>query len=156
MEKTNVMRILDQKKIKYEGISYECDEFHDGLEIALKLDENPSFVYKTIVLISPQRKNYVCMLPVDKELDLKKCARAVNEKSLDLLPLKEVLPTTGYVRGGCSPIGMKKQFKTIIQNGYINEYIIFSGGKIGFQVKMNYNDLKRVIPLIEADIIKGE
>lgn len=155
MEKTNVMRILDQKKIKYEGITYECDEFHDGLEIATKLNEDPNIVYKTLVLYSPQKKYYVFMLPVICELDLKKCAKAVNEKSLDLLPLKDVLPTTGYVRGGCSPIGMKKQFKTVIAKNNLTD-IIFSGGKIGFQVKMKYEDLKKAISIIEADIIKGE
>lgn len=153
MEKTNVMRILDQKKIKYEGIEYECDEFHDGLEIATKLKENPDIVYKTLVLFSPQKKYYVFMLPVNKELDLKKAAKAVNEKSLDLIPLKDVLPITGYVRGGCSPIGMKKQFRTIISNNSLDT-IIFSGGKIGYQVKMNYLDLKKLLNIIEADILK--
>lgn len=155
MEKTNVMRILDQKKIKYEGITYECDEFHDGLEIATKLNLDPLIVYKTLVLISNTKKPYVFMIPVSEELDLKKCAKAANEKSLEMLPLKDVLPITGYVRGGCSPIGMKKQFRTFIQENNLDT-IVFSGGKIGFQVKMNYSDFKKAIQITEVNIIKGE
>ena len=111
--KTNAMRILDKNKIVYESHTYECTEFTDGAQIADTLGLPHEKVYKTLVTVGKSRQNYVFVLPIDDELDMKKAAKAAGEKSLEMLPLKELTPLTGYVRGGCTSIGMKKQFPTI-------------------------------------------
>lgn len=156
MEKTNVMRILDQKKIEYKAYEYpHTDEAVDGMNVALSIGEDPNTVFKTIVLISPAKKNYVAMVPVNHEIDLKKVAASFNEKKLETLPLKDLLPLTGYVRGGCSPIGMKKPFRAVIHNSASNlDEMIFSAGKIGYQVALKYKDLEKVIQCSLCDIIK--
>ena len=151
--KTNVMRILDKYKIPYNHYSYADTDAISGVEVAAALNQNPDKVFKTLVTVSKSKKYYVFMIPVAKELDLKKAAHAVNEKSIEMLHLKELLPLTGYVHGGCSPIGMKKQFKTVIDITAKNfETIIFSGGKIGYQVEISLEDLKRVIGFMLDDI----
>lgn len=156
MEKTNVMRILDQKKIKYNAYEYEHEEGAvDGLAVAERLNEDPNKVFKTIVSVSKNKKYYTFVLPVNKELDLKKCAKAVNEKSIELISVKELLPLTGYVRGGCSPIGMKKSFQTVINNTALNfDTIIFSAGKIGYQVELNPQDISKFVRTSFEDIIE--
>jgi len=156
MEKTNVMRILDQKKIKYTAYEYECEngEALGGVEVAEQLKQNPEQVFKTLVTVGKSGANYVFMVPVAEELDLKKAASAVGEKSIAMIKSKELLPLTGYVHGGCSPIGMKKLFKTTVNiTAESFETIIFSAGKIGFQVEMPPASLQKLINCKFADVI---
>ena len=153
--KTNVMRILDQKKVKYESHYYTDTDAISGIEVATVLEQNPNQVFKTLVTIGKTKENYVFLVPVNQELDLKKAANVVKEKNIEMIKSKELLPLTGYIHGGCSPIGMKKQFKTIIDVSAQNfQTIIFSGGKIGYQVELSLDDLKKVIPFDLNDIIK--
>jgi Cys-tRNA(Pro)/Cys-tRNA(Cys) deacylase len=149
------MRILDSKKISYKEYYYGDTEAISGVEVAAALNEDPNIVFKTLVTVSKSKNYYVFMIPVEKELDLKKCATSVNEKSVEMIPQKELLPLTGYIHGGCSPIGMKKQFKTVIDES-CNNYssIIFSGGKIGYQVEVELNDLSKVINYKTYNITK--
>ena len=155
MEKTNVMRILDQKKIKYNEYYYGDTDAISGIDVANVLNEDPNRVFKTLVTVAKSKQNYVFMIPVEKELDFKKCAKSVNEKSIEMIPQKELLPLTGYVHGGCSPIGLKKPFKVVIDKSANNfEKIIFSGGKVGYQVEVDINDLKKVINCKFEDIVK--
>ena len=155
MEKTNVMRILDSKKVPYKEYYYGDTDAISGVEVATVLNEDPNIVFKTLVTTSKSKNYYVFMIPVEKELDLKKCASSVNEKYIEMIPQKDLLPLTGYIHGGCSPIGMKKQFKTIIDESCKNyESIIFSGGKIGYQVEVKLNDLSKVINYKTYDITK--
>ncbi|MCI5727051.1 MAG: Cys-tRNA(Pro) deacylase [Clostridium sp.] len=145
-EKTNVMRILDKKKIKYKTYCYADTEAISGVEVASVLNQNPNQVFKTLVTIGKTRTNYVFVIPVEKELDLKKAAKSVGEKSVEMIKSKDLLPTTGYIHGGCSPIGMKKSFVTTIDKSAEDfETIIFSGGKIGYQVEMSLEELSKVI-----------
>ena len=153
--KTNVMRVLDNFKINYKHYSYTDTDAISGIEVATVLNQNPEQVFKTLVTISKTKKYYVFVIPVAKELDLKKAAKSVNEKSIEMLKLKDLLPTTGYIHGGCSPIGMKKFFTTVIDETAKNfNTIIFSGGKIGYQVELSLNDLSKVIKYSTADITK--
>ncbi|MDE6276242.1 MAG: Cys-tRNA(Pro) deacylase [Clostridia bacterium] len=153
--KTNVMRILDQKKVKYESYYYADTDAINGMEVADVLGQNPNQVFKTLVTVGKTKVNYVFMVPVNKELDLKKAANAVNEKNIEMIKSKELLPLTGYIHGGCSPIGMKKQFKTVIDISSQNfQTIIFSGGKIGYQVEVSLDDLKKVVAFDLKNIIK--
>ncbi len=155
LQKTNVMRVLDQKKVKYEPHSYANTDAVSGLEVAEILGQNVSQVFKTLVTVSSTKKNYVFVIPVSKELDLKKAATAVREKKIEMIKEKELLPLTGYVHGGCSPVGMKKFFKTIIdETAASQETIIFSAGKIGYQVEVSPVDLKKVIAYEFADVTK--
>ena len=145
-EKTNVMRILDQKKIEYKSYNYLQTGAVNGMEVAEVLDEDPGMVFKTLVTVGKSKTNYVFVVPVNKELNLKKAAHSVGEKSIEMIKQKELLPLTGYVHGGCSPIGMKKQFSTTIDRSAENYgRIIFSAGKIGYQVEVSLEDLKKVI-----------
>ena len=153
-EKTNVMRILEQKKVAYKSYEYGDTEAISGVEVAGVLGENPNQVFKTLVTVGASKINYVFMIPVHMELDLKKAAKAVGEKSISMIKSKELLPLTGYIHGGCSPIGMKKQFRTVIHISAADfETILFSGGKIGFQVEVSPEDLKKVVPYETADVI---
>ena len=152
-EKTNVMRVLDSKKITYKSHNYLSTGAISGTEVAEALGENPDAVFKTLVTVSKTKKYYVFLVPVEKELDLKKAASVVGEKKIEMLKAKELLPLTGYVHGGCSPIGMKKFFKTTIDKSAEQfDTIIFSGGKIGYQVEVSLNDLSKVIRYELADI----
>ena len=155
MEKTNVMRILDQKKIKYNKYFYGDTNAISGVEVARALNEDPNKVFKTLVTIAKSKRNYVFMIPVEKELDFKKCAQSVNEKSIEMIHQKDLLLLTGYVHGGCSPIGLKKPFKVVIEKSAkdFNE-IIFSGGKIWYQVEVELKDLEKVIDCKFDDIVK--
>ena len=153
--KTNVMRILDQKKVKYESHYYADTDAISGIDVAKVLGQNPNQVFKTLVTIGKTKENYVFLVPVNQELDLKKAANAVKEKNIEMIKSKELLPLTGYIHGGCSPIGMKKQFKTVIDVSAQNFLtIIFSGGKIGYQVEVSLDDLRKVIPFDLKDIVK--
>ena len=152
-EKTNVMRILDQKKIKHKTYSYVGTGAISGIEVAEALGQNPKYVFKTLVTVGKSKNNYVFVIPVEKELDLKKAAKAVGEKKIEMLKSKDLLPLTGYIHGGCSPIGMKKFFTTTFHHTAENfGTIIFSAGKIGYQVELAFDDLKKVIRLQTADI----
>ena len=152
--KTNVMRILDKLKIKYKIYNYSDTDAISGVEVADVLGENPEQVFKTLVTKGKSGDYFVFMIPVAEELDLKKAAKAVGEKSVEMIKQKDLLKTTGYIHGGCSPIGMKKQFKTTVHFTADNyDTIIFSGGKIGWQVELSINDLKKVVPCQLNDII---
>ena len=152
-EKTNVMRVLDSKKVKYTSHCYIDTPTTNGEEVAKILGQNPADVFKTLVTISKSGTNYVFVIPVAKELDLKKAAKAAGEKSIEMLKSKELLPLTGYVHGGCSPIGMKKSFKTFIdKSADAREVIIFSAGKIGYQVELTLPELAKVIDYSLEDL----
>ena len=154
LEKTNVMRLLDQKKVKYESYCYVDSGVVSGMEVAEVLGENPEQLFKTLVTVGGKtKKNFVFVIPVNKELNLKKAAASVGEKSIEMIKSKELLPLTGYIHGGCSPIGMKKFFTTTIDasaGGF--DTIIFSGGKIGYQVEVGVEDLKKMIRFELADL----
>ena len=154
MEKTNVMRIFDQKKLEYNPHFYGDTGAVSGVDVANALGEDPHSVFKTLVTVGKSKKNYVFMIPVCEELDLKKAAKAVGEKSIEMIKSKELLPLTGYIHGGCSPVGMKKLFTTTIHSTAENfERIFFSGGKIGCQVETTLENLKKIVPVRIADII---
>lgn len=145
--KTNVMRMLDQKKIPYKSYSYADTDAISGTEVAEVLGQNPTQVFKTLVTVSKANEHYVFVIPVEKELDLKRAAASVGEKSVRMLPAKELLSLTGYVHGGCSPIGMKKVFRTVVdETASEHETIIFSAGKIGYQVELTLADLNKILP----------
>lgn len=145
-EKTNVMRMLDKHKINYKHYSYADTDAISGVEVAEVLNQNPAQVFKTLVTTGKSGRHFVFMIPVEKELNLKKAALAVNEKSVEMLKSKELLPLTGYIHGGCSPIGMKKFFTTTIDESAQNfDTIIFSAGKIGYQVEVTLEDLSKMI-----------
>lgn len=144
--KTNVMRMLDKAKVNYKHYSYANTDAISGVEVAAVLQQNPKRVFKTLVTLARSGNHYVFMIPVEMELDLKKAAAAVGEKSVEMLKSKDLLPLTGYMHGGCSPIGMKKFFKTVIDSSAQNfETIIFSAGKIGYQVELRLDDLQKII-----------
>jgi len=153
-DKTNVMRVLEQHKIPYEGHNYLDSGAVSGTEVAAALNEDPEVVFKTLVTVGKTGNHYVFLVPVEKELNLKKAAAAVGEKNIEMIKSKELLPLTGYIHGGCSPIGMKKQFQTVIhESASTLEKIFFSGGKIGFQVEVRVEDLKKVLKFDFADIV---
>ena len=146
MEKTNAMRILDRCKAVYHCHSYIHTDAVSGLEVAEALGQDPQRVFKTLVTVGKSKKYYVFVIPAAAGLDLKRAAQAVNEKSIEMIKSKELLPLTGYVHGGCSPIGMKKFFTTTIDSSAQDyETIIFSAGKIGYQIEMSLEELKKAI-----------
>ena len=152
--KTNVMRILERQKIAYNHYCYEGTGAVSGIEVAAALGEDADRVFKTLVTVSRSRRYYVFMIPVAAELNLKKAAAAVGEKDVEMLKQKDLLPLTGYVHGGCSPIGMKKQFPTVVHNSAENyATIIYSAGKVGYQVETSLAGLRKVIGCATADII---
>ena len=153
-EKTNVMRTLERLKIPYREHYYGGTEAISGVEVAAVLGEDPRQTFKTLVTVAKSKTNYVFMIPVAEELDLKKAAAAAGEKNLEMLKAKELLPLTGYVHGGCSPIGMKKQFRTFIHETAQNfDTILFSAGKIGYQVECSLDGLRKAVPVECADLI---
>ncbi|MDE5618889.1 MAG: Cys-tRNA(Pro) deacylase [Clostridia bacterium] len=155
MEKTNAIRILDAKKIMHKDYFLEGAECMSGTEIAIAQNQDSNKVFKTLVTIGKSGNHYVFMLPVSKELDLKKAALAVNEKNIEMIKSKELLPLTGYVHGGCSPIGMKKFFTTTIHiSAKYLDTIIFSAGKIGRQVEIKPSDLEKVIRVEYCDLLR--
>ena len=155
-EKTNVVRTLEQRKIDFKAYTYECEGAITGLEVAAILGEDPAQVFKTLVTTGRSGQHYVFVIPVGAGLDLKKAAKAVGEKSLEMLKQKDLLGLTGYIHGGCSPIGMKKAFRTTIDATAAQfDSIIFSGGRIGLQVQVGMEDLARVVRYGLADITTG-
>ena len=158
IEKTNVMRLLDQKKVPYTPHTYpHGDDAVDGVTVAQMTGMDPAKVFKTLVARGASKTPYVFVIPVACELDLKKAAKAVGEKSVAMLHVKELLPLTGYVRGGCSPIGMKKQFPTTFHSSALEQgAIAVSAGKIGDQVLVEPNALAKLVRGTFADIIVSE
>lgn len=154
IEKTNVMRVLDQKKINYASYCYVDTGVISGVEVAAVLNQDPRQVFKTLVTVGSSNNNYVFLVPVKKELDLKKAAKSVGEKNISMVKSNDLLALTGYIHGGCSPIGMKKQFKTVIDISSKDFHtIIFSGGKIGYQVETSLDELKKIIRFDLKDIV---
>lgn len=152
--KTNAMRILEREKIPFEHYTYECDEFIDGIQIADKLSLPYEKVYKTLVTAGNSRNYFVFVIPVAEELDLKKAARSVGEKAVTMLHVKDINQVTGYIRGGCSAIGMKKQYVTRLdESAKEQEQIIISGGRIGSQIELKPEDMLKVCGGEFADII---
>lgn len=152
--KTNAMRILDRLKIPYEHHTYECDEFISGVQIADKLSLPHEIVYKTLVTIGNSKDYFVFVIPIEAEIDLKKAARVVGEKALAMIPVKDINAVTGYIRGGCTAIGMKKQYPVWIQQDAKElPQIIVSGGRIGSQLELAPDDLKRATGAVFADLI---
>lgn len=152
--KTNAMRILDRLNIAYEYETYECEQFVDGVTVADKAGLPHEIVYKTLVTTGKSKGHYVFVIPIEAELDLKKAARAVGEKSLEMLPVKEINTVTGYVRGGCTAVGMKKAFPTIInETAKELDYIYVSGGKLGMQLKISPEGLKKASNAEYAEVI---
>ena len=153
-EKTNVMRILDQNNITYNVHDYSDTDMVSGLEVASVLNQDPNIVFKTLVTVGKSNNHYVFLVPVSSNLDLKKASKVVNEKSIEMIKSKELLPLTGYVHGGCSPIGMKKFFPTTFHKTAEDfETIMFSAGKIGHQVEVKLSDIDKVIRYQIADIV---
>ncbi|NFO04045.1 Cys-tRNA(Pro) deacylase [Clostridium botulinum] len=154
--KTNAMRILDSSKIEYTTYNYQNkDGKIDGVAVAYKINKNENEVFKTLVTQGHSKEFYVYVVPVAQELDMKKAAKAASEKSIEMIHVKDINKITGYIRGGCSPIGMKKVFKTFVHNTALNcETIVFSGGKIGSQIEMNPRQLENILDCTFVDLIK--
>ena len=153
LEKTNAMRILDQKKVAYKEDTLGITEAVSGVEAATLLGVDESLVFKTLVTVGKSLEHYVFVVPVASELDLKKAAACVNEKNVEMVKSKDLLPLTGYVHGGCSPVGMKKFFKTTFDESAQNvDRIFFSGGRIGFQIETTLSELKKAINFQVKDI----
>jgi Cys-tRNA(Pro)/Cys-tRNA(Cys) deacylase len=154
--KTNAIRLLDSKKISYQLMTYDnIDGKIDGVSVAQKINKEVKIVYKTLVAQGGSKALYVFIIPVEEELDLKKAAKAAGEKKVEMIPVKDIQKWTGYIRGGCSPIGMKKHYTTFIdQSAKELETIVVSGGKIGIQVELSILDLQAVTEASIVDIIK--
>lgn len=154
--KTNAIRLLDGQKIEYDLFEYEAPEgFLDGVSVAQATGKNPDAVFKTLVTQGASKEHYVFCIPVAAELDLKKAAKAAGEKKVEMILAREITPTTGYIKGGCSPIGMKKKFKTFIHETANDfEKICVSGGKVGLQLEIKVSDLIKVVNARTNDLIK--
>ena len=153
-DKTNVMRVLDQKKVSYAAHSYEPDASLSGEEIARILNEDADKVFKTLVTQGKSGQYYVFVIPVKGELDLKKAAKTAGEKAVSMIKQKELLPLTGYVHGGCSPVGMKKQFPTFIhETAQQWKKVFVSAGKVGYQIELDPADLARTVGCAFADLV---
>ncbi len=153
-DKTNAMRMLDQKKINYTSFDYTESGCISGVDVANYLEQDPNMVFKTLVTVGKSNNYYVFLVPVCKELDLKKAAKAVDEKNISMVKSKDLLALTGYIHGGCSPIGMKKAFKTTIDaSAKAYDEIMFNGGKIGIQVKTSLSELSKIINFKLCEII---
>ena len=152
--KTNAMRLLEQKKIPYTVHTYDGEEFHDGVSVADMLGQPHEIVYTTLVTVAKSKEHYVFVIPIESELDLKKAAKAVHEKSIEMLPLKDLTELTGYVRGGCTCIGMKKQFPAVLDESAKQfPKIMVSGGRRGSQMEVSPEDLMRAANGTFADVI---
>lgn len=153
--KTNAMRILDKHKITYEILNYECDEFIDGIHTAELTGAPVEQSFKTLVMQGKSRQYYVYVVPINEEVDLKAAAKAVSEKSVEMIHVKDITQITGYVRGGCSPLGMKKQFTTIVhESARSYDKIYISGGRIGTTISLSPQDLEKAIHLSYENIIQ--
>jgi Cys-tRNA(Pro)/Cys-tRNA(Cys) deacylase len=154
IEKTNVMRIIDRFKVAYTPHCYVDSGVVSGVEIAAVMSQSPDVVFKTLVTVGASGDHYVFVIPSNRELDLKKAARSVGEKSIQMLKSKDLLPLTGYIHGGCSPIGMKKFFRTTFHTSAGNyDRIFFSAGKIGYQIEMPFSSLQKAIRISACDIV---
>ena len=154
-EKTNAVRQLEQRKIKFTTHTYSSEQAISGTEVAEVLGQDPDKVFKTLVTVGKSGAHYVFVVPVKKELDLKAAAAFVHEKSVEMIKSKELLPLTGYIHGGCSPIGMKKQFKAFIDESAKQfDKIMFSAGKVGYQVEVLTADAEKIIHFSFADLVK--
>lgn len=152
-QKTNVMRLLDKEKIPYRHHCYADTDAVSGLEVAAVLGQDIDRVFKTLVAVGRSGEHYVFVVPVSRELDLRKAAKTVNEKSVEMIKAKELLPLTGYIHGGCSPIGMKKRFTTVVDESAVGQDTIFvSAGKIGYQIEIKPDDLKKIVQFYYDDI----
>ena len=152
-QKTNVMRLLDKEKIPYRHHCYADTDAVSGLEVAAVLGQDIDRVFKTLVAVGRSGEHYVFVVPVSRELDLRKAAKTVNEKSVEMIKAKELLPLTGYIHGGCSPIGMKKRFTTVVDESAAGQDTIFvSAGKIGYQIEIKPDDLKKIVQFYYDDI----
>ena len=152
--KTNAMRMLDRAKVSYTYEEYECDDFTDGIQTADKLGYDHKLVYKTLVTQGHSKAYFVFVIPVAEELDLKKAAKAVGEKSLEMIHVKDINQITGYIRGGCTAVGMKKQYKTVIDaSAQTLQTMIVSGGRIGSQIELTPEDLAKAANAVFAEII---
>ena len=156
MIKTNAMRILDKMNIEYDVITYKVkDDKVDGVSVAKKIGREEKYLYKTIVTHGNSKEIYIIVIPVKDEIDFKKVSKVTNEKSVEMLDLRELKKQTGYIRGGCSPIGMKKKYKTYIDKAALEiDMIIVSAGKVGYQIEINANILKDIVEGEFADLIK--
>ncbi|WP_282141112.1 Cys-tRNA(Pro) deacylase [Cytobacillus oceanisediminis] len=154
--KTNAMRMLDAQKVDYELITYDnLDGKIDGVSVAAKIGKDPEAVYKTLVVQGHSKQIYVFIIPVAEELDLKKAAKAAGEKKVEMIPVKDIQKLTGYIRGGCSPVGMKKQYPSFVDEKAAGlDLIIVSGGKIGMQMELKAEELQKAIGAELADLIK--
>jgi len=153
VQKTNALREIEAAGIEHRFITFECEEALSGVDVAAKLGEDPDHVFKTLVTEAKSGQHYVFMVPVACELDLKKAAAAVGEKAISMIKARDLLPLTGYVHGGCSPIGMKTPFPTAIdETAQLYDTIMFSGGRIGCQVEMSPDDLDKLVSLVFADL----
>ncbi len=156
-EKTNAIRALEQKKIAFKFHDYSSNGAISGVEVAAAIGENVEKVFKTLVTVGKTGAHYVFVIPAAEELDLKKAAKAAGEKNIEMVKSKELLPLTGYIHGGCSPVGMKKLFPTFIDDSAKEKQsIIVSGGKIGFQVELNPSDLKKLVPFTFVSLTVSE
>ena len=152
--KTNAMRILDSLKIKYTHYTYECDEFESGIQTAKAINADPAYMYKTLVTVGKSNEYFVFVIPIAKELDLKAAAKAAGQKSVEMIHVKDINAVTGYIRGGCTAIGMKKQYKTIVDSSAkALDKIIVSGGKIGVQIELLPEDFMKAAKAQYADIV---
>ncbi len=153
-KKTNAMRILDSKNVAYSVHSYADTDAVSGIEVVRALNQNPEQVFKTLVTVSKTLNHYVFVIPVEKQLNLKKAAKSVGEKSIEMIKQKELFSLTGYIHGGCSPIGMKKFFPTVFHKTVQSlDTIIFSAGAIGYQIEMSFDELKKVIRCKTDDLV---
>lgn len=151
--KTNALREIEAAGVEHRALTFECPEAISGVEVAAKLGEDPDRVFKTLVTQAKSGAHYVFMVPVACELDLKKAAATVGEKAVAMIKARDLLPLTGYVHGGCSPVGMKTSFRTTIdETAQLYDTIFFSGGRIGCQVEMAPDDLDALVGLTFADI----
>ena len=155
--KTNAMRILDQMRVEYNRFTYSNkDDKIDGISVAEKIGKDSKYVYKTLVAEGHSKKVYVFVIPVAEELDLKKAAKAAGEKNIHMIHVKDIQKTTGYIRGGCSPIGMKKKYKTFIDSSaYIVDEIIVSAGKICIQIELDVEDLLKAVDAMIVDLVES-
>lgn len=156
MKKTNAMRLLDAAGVDYEEFEYDASLGISGTDVARTLNEDERMVFKTLVTETNKGEHFVFIVPVAMELDLKKAAKAAGAKKVDMLKQRDLLPLTGYVHGGCSPIGMKTKLKTFIDASAMDkEYIYVSGGKVGLQIKLSPEDLVKLTDATAIDIVKS-
>lgn len=153
--KTNAMRMLEKQKIPFTSMAYECEEFVDGMDTARRLGLSPEQTFKTLVTVGKSKEYYVFVIPIGEELDLKKAAKAVGEKSVEMIPVKDITRVTGYVRGGCTAIGMKKQYPTVLHESALEQETIWvSGGRIGLQLRLSPQDYIKAAEAKCGDIIQ--